>query len=104
MSDTLVLQRGRLNTFTCSLGVDITGDTITSEIRERDDQSSALIKTVGVTVEDASNGDLTFTVDDQDNGVAVSKGFWDIKRTSGGDELPVFDAPVVVEFRGTVTA
>jgi len=104
MSKQLVVHKGRYNTITVNVGIDLTGDTITSQIRERPEQSSELIAEWDVTVTDDSAGLLTLVLDDSANEITASKGFMDIKRDSGGNPLPVFDEPLAVEFRGSVTA
>jgi hypothetical protein len=87
------------------MGMDITGETFTSEIRSEPDQGAALIATFTVTVTDAAEGIITLVLDDSvTDDITVDSGFMDIKRVSGGEPLPTFDRPLEVEFRGTVTA
>jgi len=103
MPKQLVVHKGRANVVGVILGFDITGDTITSQIRERPDQDSPLIATWTVTVTTAGTGTLSLFLDDSANLITQSEGFMDIQRLSGGQPLTVFDEPLAVELRGTVT-
>jgi hypothetical protein len=102
MSDTIVVYKGRTNILTVNLGIDVSGDTITSEIRT---PSGTLIATWEVVFDsDGSNGELILTLDDLITiDIAYPSGLMDIKRMSGGEPLSVFDKPLEVEFRDTVT-
>lgn len=104
MSNPIVVHKGRTNIITVNLGYDVTGDTFASQIRTEPDVNSELIAAWTITVEDASIGKLKLEMDDLISGqVAVSSGYMDIKRTSGGEPLPVFDEPLEVSFRGVTT-
>lgn len=104
MSDKVIVQKGRTTTVTVNLGMNVTGDTFKSEIRTEPDQDSVLIATWTVQVTNASAGTLKLTLDDTVTGkITYSAGYMDLKRTSGGEPLAVFDKPLEVEFRGTVT-
>lgn len=104
MSSAVVVHKGRTNTLIVDLRTDITGDTITSEIRAEPNQDSLLIATWTVTVDDASLGLLTLTLDDiLTDQITAPNGYMDLKRVSSGEPIPVFDRPLEVEFRGTVT-
>lgn len=105
MSNKIIVYKNRTNTIQVDLGVDITGDTITSEIRTEEDHESTLIATWSVVVDDAATGKFILTMDDViAGGITVDSGFMDLKRVSGGEPLPVFDRALEVTFRGTVTA
>lgn len=105
MGNKVVVYKHRTNRLPVKLGFDITGDTITSQIRVEEDPTSTLIATWTVTVTDAATGELLLTIDDTvAAGIAVDSGFMDIKRVSGGEPLPVFAKPVEVTFQGAVTA
>lgn len=104
MPKQLVVHKGRVNVIAVNLGFDVTGETLTSEIRERPEQDSPLIATWTVTVTTAATGLLSLVLDDSSNTIAQSEGYMDIKRVSGGQPLTVFDEPLSVELRGTVTA
>jgi len=105
MSNNLIVYKNRTNVVTVDLGVDITGDTITSQIRAQEDHTSDLITSWTVTVDDAALGLITLTLDDTLTGaITVDSGYMDIKRVTGGEPVPVFDRAIKVSFRGTVTA
>lgn len=105
MANTLVVQKGRTNTVNVNLNEDVTGDTFTSEIRTEPNQSSALIATWVVTVANAAAGELTLGLNDTLSvQIKQDVGYMDIKRvTAGGDVIAVFDQPIRISFRGTVT-
>lgn len=106
MSDGLVIHKGRTATVKLEFNEDITGDTITSEIRTEPDQSSSLIMEFAVSVTNAANGSVELTANDTVTGqIQQNSGYMDVKRvTSGGDVPPVFDRPIKVQIRGTVTS
>lgn len=103
MSQQLVVHKGRANVVAVNLQMNVTGETITSQIRERPEQDSPLIATWAVTVVTAATGVLQLFLDDSDSLIAHSRGFMDIVRLTGGQPVTVFDEPLAVEFRGTVT-
>lgn len=104
MSDTntIIVYKNRTNIITVSLGIDVSGDTITSEIRT---ESGVLIVTWTVTFDgDGSDGELILTLDNSvTSAISYSGGLMDLKRVSNGEPIAVFDKPVEVEFRSTVT-
>lgn len=106
MSEAIVVHKGRTNIVTLDLGIDVSADTITSEIRTKPEQDAPLVAEWVVTHEtDGTDGKLVLTLDDIfTSQITVASGFMDVKRVSGGEPLPVFDRPLEVEFRGTVTA
>lgn len=105
MSNRVIVHKNRRNTLVVDLGIDVTGDTLTSEIRAEQDHTSTLIATWVVTVTDAATGMLSLVLDDLESGqITVDSGYMDIKRISGGQPVPVFDRPLEVSFQGTVTA
>lgn len=103
MSNTIIVYKGRTNLITISLGIDVSLDTITSEIRT---QSGTLIATWGVAFDfDGTDGELVLTLDNAITaGIVYSSGLMDLKRISGGEPISVFENPVEVEFRNVVTA
>lgn len=105
MSSEVVVHKGRTNTITVSLGIDVSADTITSEIRSEPDVSAPLIMTWEVDfVTDGTDGELVLTVDDVvTSGIKANSGYMDIKRVTGAEPVPVFDRPLEVQFRGSVT-
>jgi hypothetical protein len=102
MSNTIVVYKNRTNILTVSLGVDVSGDTLTSEIRTI---SGVLIATWDLTFDaDGTDGELILKLDDLVTAdIEYSTGLMDIKRMSGGEPLNVFDRALEVEFRETVT-
>lgn len=102
MDDAVIVYKNRTNRLPVSLGYDVSGDTLTSEIRT---ESGTLIATWTVAFDnDGSDGELILTLDNSALGaVTHPRGLMDMKRMSGGEPLPVFDKPVEVEFRDSVT-
>lgn len=98
----IVVYKGRTNIVPVSLGIDVAGDVITSEIRTA---AGVLIATWTVTFEsDGSDGELLLTMDNLITAaIQYPSGWMDLKRVSGGEPYPVFDNPIEVEFRETVT-
>lgn len=104
-SNKVVVHKNRTNTLIVDLGMDVTGDTFTSEIRAAPDHESNLITTWTVVVTNAGSGILTLTLDDTLTGdITVDSGYMDIKRVTGGEPVPLLDRPIEVSFQGTVTA
>jgi hypothetical protein len=102
----VIVHKNRTNTLKVNLGIDVSGDTITSQIRAEPDHTSTLIAEWTVTNEtDGVDGVLILTMDNTiTSQITVDSGFMDLLRISGGEPLPVFDKPLEVSFRGTVTA
>jgi len=101
---TLKVYKSRVNEVVVNTGIDLTGSTITSEIREQPDQDSVLIASWDVDVTDAPNGILVLSMDETESDVEQSKGFMDFKRVVGGDPFPMLSDYIEVEFRAAVTA
>jgi hypothetical protein len=106
MSNEIVVYKGRTNTISVSLGMDVSADTITSEIRSAPDSDSALIATWTVDfATDGEDGELVLTLDNSvTSAIEVKTGYMDLKRVVGTEPLPVFDRPLEVIFRASVTA
>lgn len=106
MSNVVIVHRGRTNQITVGLGMDVSGDEITSEIRSEPEQSSPLLAEWEVAfTTDGTDGELTLTMDDIiSSQVVVQSGYMDLKWVRDGEPLPLFDKPLEVNFRGTVTA
>lgn len=106
MSNEVVVFKGRDNELVVKLGIDVSGDTFASEIRSQPELDSPLIATWDVSfVTDGTDGELLLELD----GLAASQitakiGYMDLKRISGVKVLPVFDRPLEVSFRDTVTS
>ena len=105
MSNKVIVHKNRTNEVRVNLGMDVSADTITSEIRSEPDVESPLIATWTVAfVTDGTDGELLLTLDDTITAeITANSGFMDLKRISGGEPIPVFDKPLEVTFRGTVT-
>jgi hypothetical protein len=105
MASKVIVHKSRTNVLRVNLGMNITGDTFTSEIRAEPDVESALLATWVVTVSDAIKGELVLTLDDVTTAqIKATSGFMDLKRVTGSEPVAVFDRPLEVTFRGTVTA
>lgn len=105
MSNEIVVHKGRTNVISVSLGIDVSADTITSEVRSEPDVDSPLLMTWTVTfLTDGSDGELVLSVDNAiTSEIASTSGYMDLKRVIGTEPFSVFDRPVEVVFRGTVT-
>lgn len=104
MAKQLVFYKGRYNTVQVNLGINITGQTIASQIRERPDETSDVILTWIITVTNAATGEFTLSFNDSTPAIDASNGWMDIKRVTGSGDIPCFDEPLAVEFRGAITA
>lgn len=102
----LTVYKGRTNVLRISLGYDVSTDTITSEIRVEKDFGSTLIATWSVAFEtDGVDGELILTLDNSVTAlIDKTTGYMDLKRVTGGEPVPVFDDPIEVLFKETVTA
>lgn len=102
----IIVHRGRTVIIPVSLGIDISGDTFTSEIRTDKDPEATLIATwtVGFAT-DGKDGELVLTLDDSvTSQIEHSTGYMDIKRVTAGEPVNVFDEPLEVLIKDTVTA
>lgn len=106
VSNELRIYKGRTNIVPVELGIDVSNDTITGEIRVDRDMTSTLLATWDIEFEtDGTDGKLIMTIDDsQLQNITVKRGYTDLKRVSGGEPLPVFDSPIRVQFKDSVTA
>ena len=105
MSNQVIVHKGRVNTIGVSLGYNASADIYTSEIRRDPDFLSPLIAIWTVAWKtNGSDGELILTLDDLiTKQIEVDSGYMDLKRVSAGNAFPVFDRPLEVIFRGTVT-
>lgn len=104
MSNKIKVHRNRTNVIVVDLGIDVSGDTITSQIRTQPEHTSELIATFNVAFEtDGEDGRLILTLDNSVTGITVDSGYMDFLRMSAGEPLPVLDKPLEVIFQGTVT-
>lgn len=104
MSNEILVYKNRYNVVTVDLGYDVTGETLTSEIRSEPSVDSVLIATWNVIVDDAATGQLTLTLDTIATAqIKASSGFMDVKRTDGVEAVPAWEKPIEVSFQGSVT-
>ena len=86
------------------LGYNVTGTTLTSEIRSEPRVDAPLLATWTVVVTDAATGKLTLTMDDvMAAQIIPDSGYMDIKQMRGSDPYAVFDKPLAVTIQGVVT-
>lgn len=102
----VIVHKGRTTVLQVSLGFDVSGDTITSEIRSETNSESELIAEWNVAFEsDGVDGELILTLDDEISAeVTHAVGYMDIKRVTGGEPINVFDDPLEVLFKDVITA
>jgi hypothetical protein len=102
----IIVQKGRTNVLRIDLGYDVSQDTFESEIRVDKNRSSELIATWEASFEtDGTDGKIILTLDDLVTGqIDKSVGYMDVKRITGGEPVSVFDSPLEVVIRETVTA
>lgn len=105
MADKVVVHKGRTNTLIIKMGINISADIFTSECRTEPTVESPLIAAWTVRfLNDGTDGQLLLTMDDVvTKGIKEAGGYMDLKRVTGGEPVPVFDRPLEVSFRGTVT-
>lgn len=105
MSNEIIVHKGRTNIITVDLGINVSADILTSQIRSEPHQDAPLIADWEVTfATDGADGRLILTLDDVITAqIKATSGFMDIKRMTGGEAIAVFDKPLEVAFRGTVT-
>jgi len=104
MSNEVIVHKGRTNTLEIRLGYDATGDIFTSQIRTQPSQDAQLIAEWSVNAANIADGILLLTLDDSITSVIEEvSGYMDLKRYSGGQPIAVFDKPLEVLFRGSVT-
>lgn len=105
MGNRIIVYKNRTNVITVAMGMDVSSDILTSEIREKKEIDSALIAEWDITfATDGVDGELVLTLDDLVvAGITETSGYMDIKRVTAGEPLPVFDKPLYVEFRNVVT-
>lgn len=106
MANEIIIHLGRTNKIPVSLGFNVSADTFTSEIRAEPSRTSPLIATFTVTKPGGgTDGELLLTLDDSATvGIDVRMGYMDLKRMNGTEPVAVFDQPIEVIFRDTVTA
>lgn len=104
MSDIRVY-KDRANILDIDMGIDVSADTITSQIRSKPDVSGALIATWVVTKPNGgSDGLIRLTISAAvASNIEATGGYMDVKRVSAGEPYPGWDRPLEVEIIGVVT-
>ncbi len=99
------VHKGRTVILPVSVGFDVSQDTITSDIRVDKDSLSELIASWVVSFEtDGVDGELILTLDNAVTAlITKSVGYMDLKRVTGGEPVPVFDEPIEVLFKDSIT-
>lgn len=102
----LIVYKDRTAIVPVSLGFDVSSDAITSQIRVGKDFESDLIAEWDVTfLTDGVDGELILTLDDSVTVMITNDiGYMDLKRVTGGEPVNVFDKPLEVLFKNSVTA
>lgn len=97
--------RGRTTKIGVAMGVDVSADTITSQVRTKADPESTLLAEWAVAfLTTGVDGRLVLTIDDSNSNLTKhTTGFMDFKRVSGGEPIKVIDEPIPVVFVGGVT-
>ncbi|MET0786496.1 MAG: hypothetical protein ABWY25_07320 [Paenisporosarcina sp.] len=106
MSSKVIVHKDRTNVVTVSLGIDVSADTITSQIRSEPDVNAPLIATWEVSFKtNGADGELILRLDNTETSqIKANSGYMDLRRVVGTEPISVFDTPLEVSFRGTVTA
>lgn len=88
-------------------GLDVSADTITSQVREQADHTSPLIFEWEVDMSAAATGYVTLYYNDTARAnaqiVANKKGVMDIRRLSGGSAIKAHQGVIMVDFEATPT-
>lgn len=105
MSGKVVVYKARTNKVIVRLGMNVSADTFESEIRSEPDLEASLIATWVVSfVTNGADGELQLLLHDvTTKDIKANSGYMDLKRTSGGETIAVFDRPLEVIFQGAVT-
>lgn len=105
MSPQVSVFTDRTTTLRVSLQRDVSGSTFVSQIRKTRSKTSTLLATWAVAFDtDGTDGELVFTLDNASAAtITEPEGYMDIKETKDGEPLPVFDDPVLVVFKTSVT-
>ena len=105
MGDKLTLYKGRDNVLSVGFGFDLSLDELTCELRTAPNRSATLLGAWDIDpVTDGSDGEYIFTYTKAKSDlITVTKAYMDIKRTSGGLELPAVADFIIVEIEEVVT-
>lgn len=102
----IIVKKGRTTVLQVSVGYDVSNDVLTSDIRVDKNREADLIASWDVEfADDGVDGELILTIDDSVSGeIEESQGYMDLKRVTGGEPMDVWDEPLQVLFKETVTA
>jgi len=105
MSNEVIVYKGRDNTVKVQLGRDVSESEFTSQIRSGTSINTPLLAEWVVSFEnDGNDGKLILEMDALTSSqITAEVGFMDLKEMVGSSALPVFERPLEVVFRGTVT-
>lgn len=105
MSNELIVHKARTNRVILQLGIDVSADTFTSEIRTAvDRQAQKIAEWEASFVTDGTDGEVLFVLSSTVTGAIRQKeGFMDVKRVTGGEEVSVWSDPLPVIFKEVVT-
>jgi hypothetical protein len=105
MSKELIIYKDRTNLVPLNLGIDVSSDVITSQIRVEPNQTSMLLAEWDVSFDtDGTNGKIILRIEpEQLSGITRKYGYMDLKRVSAGHALSVFREPLKVAFKEVVT-
>lgn len=101
----IVVHKGRTVVVPVSLGMDVSADTFSSDIREAPNSEAALIASWVVSFDtDGTDGEVILTLDNSVSAlITKSVGYMDIKRITGGEPVAIFDEPLEVFFQEIIT-
>jgi hypothetical protein len=111
VTEPVIIERDRTVVLQVELWADLTASSFASEIRAEIATDSALIATWTIVESTTINSEgdtvtlLTLTLDNTTTAaITADEGWMDIKRTASSEPFKVFDNPIPVQFRGSVTA
>lgn len=102
MPEPLIVYKNRTNRVTCDLGIDVSGDVLTSEIRS---ETGELIAEWDIVFDsDGTDGKLILTmIDTVAANITAETGLMDMKRFTGGQPLQAWADTIEVQFQKVVT-
>lgn len=106
MTAPIIVYKNRTNIVTVNLGMNVSADTFSSQIRKTKVAGSTLLATWTVSFQtNGVDGMLLLTLDNSiTSAITATTGYMDIKRTTSGEPIAVFSEPLEVSFRDTITA
>lgn len=101
----VVVDLGRTNIITISVGYDLSDSVVTSQIREEEDRASPIIAEWAVTFKtNGVDGELVLTMDNLvSTAITKQEGYMDLKRVVNGEPFSIFAKPILVKFQKVVT-